>query len=451
MPPASDRSFSLDTPVGSRSIVRRAVTWFLGWSLLTLVILGIGIVIVANQLAKDAAFREARLRSTGFARTAAAPLVNATVRNGGPLQKAQLASRMRSRLNEGSIQHIKLWNSAGTIIWSDERNLAGKTFPLNGEVKSLFGTNHVRAEFSDLTAAENVDERGEGPLLEVYVGVRDANGVPFVFESYWSTGHLHADQIAITRRLVPLGLGALVLFELAVLPLALSLARRVDRIQAERSTVLRHALSAADRERRRIAQDLHDGLLQDLAGLGYALPSVLAQLPPGSEPVRRALTDAAGVVQRDMAALRSLLSDIYPADLVTGGLADAVADLTRRAAGSGVEVDVDVDAVSMELPLAVTQLSYQVIREGLRNVVKHAEATHAEVVARVDGPVIVVGVCDNGKGLDPGAPAVGHLGLRMLGDTLRDVGGHLQIEGRVGGGTCLTATFPLAAVLVSTG
>src|SRR5471032_2221252 len=87
MPPASDRSFSLDTPVASRSIVRRAVTWFLGWSLLTLVILGIGIVIVANQLAKDAAFREARLRSTGFARTAAAPLVNATVRNGGPLQK----------------------------------------------------------------------------------------------------------------------------------------------------------------------------------------------------------------------------------------------------------------------------------------------------------------------------------------------------------------------------
>jgi len=450
MSPASNRSLSRTAPGPSRSIVRRAVTWFLGWSLLALAILGMGIVLVANELAKDAAVREARLRSTGFGRGVAAPLVDANVRNGGP-ERGALATLMRSQMRDGSIKHIKLWASDGSIIWADNPDLVGKTFPLDGEVKALFGTQRIRAEFSDLSAAENVDERGEGPLLEVYVAARDANGVPFIYESYWSTAHLHDDQIAITRRLVPLGLGSLVLFELAVLPLALSLARRVDRIQAERSTVLRHALSAADRERRRIAQDLHDGLLQDLAGLGYALPSVLAQLPPGSEPARTALTHAAGVVQRDMAALRSLLSDIYPADLGAGGLADALGDLTQRAAESGVTVDVNVEAISTGLPLVVTQLSYQVIREALRNVVKHAEATHAEVVARVEGPDIVVGVCDNGKGMQPGGAATGHLGLRMLGDTMHDVGGHLNIEGRDGGGTCLTATFPLAAVLASMG
>jgi signal transduction histidine kinase len=441
VPSANNRSLSLTPPVAARSIVRRAVTWFLGWSLLALAILGMGIVLVANELAKDSAFREARLRTTGFGRDVAAPLVDATVRNGGPEQDA-LASLMRSRMRDGSIVHIKLWSSGGAIIWADDPDLLGKTFPLEAGVRSLFGTDDVRAEFSDLSAAENVEERGEGRLLEVDVGARDANGVPFVFESYWSTAHLRSDQIAITRRLVPLGLGALVLFELAILPLALSLARRVDRIQAERSTVLRHALSAADRERRRIAQDLHDGLLQDLAGLGYALPAVGAQLPPEAHQARRALVDAAAVIERDMTALRSLLTDVYPADLTTGGLADAVVALARQAGQAGLAVDAHLDGLSKETPLHVAQLSYQVIREGLRNVVKHAGATRAEVRAAVESGRVTVTVLDDGRGPTGVASAPGHLGLRLLEDTLGDVGGHLTLERRETGGSALTATFP---------
>ena len=66
---------------------------------------------------------------------------------------------------------------------------------------------------------------------------------------------------------MPLILGTLALFMLAVLPLAMSLAP-VERAQLDRSKMMRHALLASDLERRRIAQDLHDGVIQDLAGLG---------------------------------------------------------------------------------------------------------------------------------------------------------------------------------------
>ena len=211
--------------------------------------------------------------------------------------------------------------------------------------------------------------------------------------------------------------------------MALTLARRVDRVQAERSRVLRHALSAADRERQRIAQDLHDGLLQDLAGLGYALPSVRDQLPPDLAAPRATITESVAVIERDIAALRLLLTDVYPADLATEGIEQAVAELVVRVEATGVDVDVDVAALHAGTSTEVCQLAYRVIREGLRNVIKHAAASHAQVSARLEGQDAVISVIDNGTGMastDPAEP--GHLGLRLLDDSLRDVGGTLVLE-----------------------
>ena len=66
-------------------------------------------------------------------------------------------------------------------------------------------------------------------------------------------------------------LGALILLALIQLPLAWQLARRVRRTQDEREKLLRHAIEASDVERRRIARDLHDGVVQDLAAVSYSL------------------------------------------------------------------------------------------------------------------------------------------------------------------------------------
>ena len=434
----------------SRSIVHRSVLWFLGWSLCAMAVLAVGTVVVATELANDAALREATIRGAALGRTVAGPLVDHRVRTGGPTERSTLDAVLRNRLDDQTIVHIKLWSRDGTVIWADEKNLVGRTFGLPPEVRKLFGTDAVSANFSDLSEDENSAERADAPLLEVYSGTRDADGVPLVFESYWSTGHIQSDTRAIRRRLVPLALGALALFELAVLPLALTLARRVDRVQAERSRVLRHALSAADRERQRIAQDLHDGLLQDLAGLGYALPSVRDQLPPDLEAPRATISESVSIIERDIAALRLLLTDVYPADLATEGLEQAVAELVVRVEATGVDVDVDVAALHAGTSTEVCQLAYRVIREGLRNVTKHAAASQAQVSARLEGSDAVVSVIDNGTGMastDPAEP--GHLGLRLLNDSLRDVGGTLVLERTAGGGTSLTATFPssIAAAL----
>ena len=107
----------------------------------------------------------------------------------------------------------------------------------------------------------------EGELLEVYVGAFDRDGVPLVFEAYLTTEAMDENAQTIVSPFATLIVGSLLLFLLIVLPFALSLSRRVESAQAERATLMHNALLASELERRRIAEELHEGVVQDMAGL----------------------------------------------------------------------------------------------------------------------------------------------------------------------------------------
>src|SRR3954453_6598941 len=403
------------------------MTRFVIGSLVALLAIGVGTLFIAKSVAERAALREAKTRGAALARVVAGPLVNADLRRGDAVRLGGLNAALRTRLREGSIVHMKVWAEDGSILWSDEHSLRGRRYHLAPSVRKLFGTTQVVAELSRLDKAENELETDPAPLLEVYAGATDADGEPVVFESYWADERVNSDRQAILDRLAPVALGSLVLFELAVFPLALSLGRRVDRGQSERNKMLRHAISAADLERRRISQDLHDGVVQDLAGVAFALLSIRAQLAPGpgADGARHVIDELKAVVQRDIAGLRTMLTETYPPGLEEDGLVSAVNALAKRAGRSGVVVTVDVDAVAGERPDDV-RLVYRVIREGLRNVARHAQATTATVTAVRRDDDIVISVADNGRG--PGNTAIprGHLGLRVLADLLHDVDGSLE-------------------------
>jgi signal transduction histidine kinase len=421
------------------------MTRFVAGSLLALVIVAVVTEIVAHNVAEAGALRDARARGGLFGRAAAVSLINSAVRAGDKQQLGRLDYVMRNRLLDGSIVHIKMWDITGTVIWSDEHGLRGKKFELEPEVQAIFGTDKVLAGMTTLSKAENQKEVGEGPLFEVYTAAHDADGVPVVLESYWSTSLLAADERAMVQRIEPLVLGSLILFQLALFPLALSLARRVDHGSAERTRMLGHALSASELERRRIAQDLHDGVIQDLSGLGYVLPTVYAQLPqtPRADAARSVLQKISTVVERDVASLRSLLTDLYPERLAPGGLVSAIEELARTPIAAGLAISVDVDRAATE-SMEVTQLTYRVIREGLRNVVAHAHARSARITAERRGTTMLVTVTDDGGGLarEEMSSESGHLGLRLLSDLLHDVGGTLDLSAGSAGGAVLTATFP---------
>lgn len=109
-----------------------------------------------------------------------------------------------------------------------------------------------------------------------------------------------------------------------------------------------------------------------------------------------------------------------------------------------VEVEVRPDVAPSP---DAARLVYRVAREGLRNVVKHAEADRVDVRVHEEGDLVTVRVRDDGRGLPVGPagspqPPEGHLGLRLLADTVRDLGGTLDVGPAPRRGTQLEVTFP---------
>src|SRR5262249_59436480 len=149
--------------------------------------------------------------------------------------------------------------------------LIGARYHLGLEDLAEFRGSKAHAEVTNLSKPENRFERQFGRLLEVYLPIHTPSGLPLRYETYYRSSFISARGNRIFRHFVPAMLAALVLLALVQLPLAWWLARRVQRGQDERERLLRRAIEASDVERRRIARDLHDGVVQDLAAVSYSL------------------------------------------------------------------------------------------------------------------------------------------------------------------------------------
>jgi len=298
-----------------------------------------------------------------------------------------------------------------------------------------FNARGVSAEISDLSKPENRFERQLGHLLEVYLAVRTAGGKPLRYETYYRSSFISSRGRVIFREFAPVLLGALVLVTLLQLPLAWWLARRVRGGQEEQERLLRRAIEASDIERRRIARDLHDGVVQDLAAVSYSLAAAAEGAP---SPFDEQLREAAADTRQGIGQLRNLLVEIYPPELHRAGIEAALANLASGARARGVETSLDV-APDAGLAEAQEALFFRVAQEALRNVVKHAQAGHAHIaVTRTNGRAQLL-VEDDGRGFDPAAPrGEAHFGLRALDDLVRESGGELQIDAMPGHGTRVT-------------
>ncbi len=425
------------------SLVRASLTRFMLLSLVAMVVLGVGSVLVSRHIAADEARREAKVRSRGMANGIAAPLIDSRVRAGEPEAVQRLGRVLENRMRDGSVQHILVWDERGGILWSDQPDLIGEVIALPDEVPDLFGTDDVVTGLPGEREPHEGQVESQVPVMEVYVGARDADGAPFVFEAYLPSTRIDADRNAIFVQLFPIGLGALLLFQLAVLPMAWSLARRVDRARRHRADLLGRALASWHEERRRLAQDLHDGVIQDLSAASYALPTVLDRLPEGAggDLARHTGERINGILQQDLRALRSMVIDLFPADLGQGGLRRALEKLASRAADTGVQVLLDVPD-ELDVDPRVAGLVYRVVREGLRNVEKHARARVVSVRVSAGPDQVAIEVADDGDGLAMPAASEGHVGLQLLSALVVDLGGDLDLGPGDQGGVVLRVRVP---------
>jgi signal transduction histidine kinase len=353
----------------------------------------------------------------------------------------RLDQAVRESVLRGSLVRVKVWRGDGTILYADEPRLIGERFDLGDDELEVLDGGEPNAEVSDLSKPENRYET-ETKLLEVYARTELPDGTPVLFETYFR----YSGVTDVGRRLwldfAPIAIGALVLLELIQLPLAWSMARRLDRSQRERERLLSHAIAAGEAERRRIASDLHDGVVQDLTGLSLHLTAVARANQVGADEA----LDAAASIRTSIKSLRSLLVEIYPPNLQEEGLESALGDLVGRLSGRGVDSELAVSLGDVALAPETAALLYRTAQEALRNVVAHSQADHVRIdVHLVDGDVELV-VDDDGRGFAEdeleARSSEGHVGLRAQAQLAADLGGQLTVRSAVGSGTRLVLRLP---------
>ncbi|MDQ6650501.1 MAG: ATP-binding protein [Actinomycetota bacterium] len=444
--PRAERRSGRDPAARQSSIVRPVAVFLLAGLAAAAVITGAGIT-VQRRLATDNAVKDAKRLTAVVGRDVAGPQLSDEALSGsGPAQQA-LDRFVHDHVLSTSIIRVKVWDPSGRILYSDDSRLVGQQFPLGEDEQGAIRSGQVIAEVSNLQAPENADERQFGKLLEVYLGMRTTSGQPVLFETYQRYDVISAYGQQTLRAFAPALLVGLALLYVVQIPLAVSLARRLRAGERRQVDLLRQTLAASDTERRRIAADLHDGVVQGLAGASYSLSAA------GTKVAAAGLSSEAAVISQTATGLRqwvrelrTLVLNIAPPKLHEEGLAAALADLTSTVRAGGVEVTADVDP-QVRLRAEDEALLFRVAQEAVRNVIKHAHAGHVHVSLHRDDRRIQLVVADDGVGFDQSTRArrrgEGHLGLELAAELAEQTGCLLQLSSEPGAGTMLTLEIPL--------
>jgi signal transduction histidine kinase len=195
-------------------------------------------------------------------------------------------------------------------------------------------------------------------------------------------------------------------------------------------------VAAADESRRRIERDLHDGAQQRLVHAVIVLKLALRALANGDSNPGELVAEALRQAEQANSELRELAHGILPAALTRGGLRAGVEALVAR-----VSLPVSVDVSVERVPAGVEATAYFVISEALTNVIKHARAGRASVMARVERGELRVEVRDDGVG---GALGGHGTGLEGLEDRVAALDGLLVLDSAPGEGTRVCALLPVS-------
>jgi signal transduction histidine kinase len=278
--------------------------------------------------------------------------------------------------------------------------------------------------FDGREALEWVKQRHpETPVIMVTGALGDEAAVEFLIAG--------ASDYVLKDRLARLGLAV----------------RRVLREQeASRSREqLEQALrDAAHEERRRLAQELHDGLGQELTGLAMLADGLLKQAAREGRIVPPELTRLAVIARQAIKTCRDIAHGVSPLGGAQGGLIDALRELTSRLSGPpgpAIALTFDLQA-TIDISHEASEHLYRIAQEALANAIKHSGATSIQVRLEVDTDSVRLRVIDNGRGFAAVPAGVNGLGLRTMRSRAHAMGGRLSIGAREGGGAVLTCEVP---------
>jgi signal transduction histidine kinase len=207
---------------------------------------------------------------------------------------------------------------------------------------------------------------------------------------------------------------------------------------------------AIEGERSRISRDIHDGILQTLLSVDIQLDVLRRKLPQAPEQVAGELGTLQHTVRNETNELRRMVTDLRPLGVQSADLVDLMRGFAERFRNeSGLGLDLITDSAALQVPDRICRELFQIYREALHNVKKHAGATHVVVKLWQNESLVVLVIDDNGEGFSFAGRFTGddldrlRLGPISIKERTRSVGGVLTVESTPSHGARLTVEIPL--------
>jgi signal transduction histidine kinase len=211
------------------------------------------------------------------------------------------------------------------------------------------------------------------------------------------------------------------------------------RERATRDDFVAQMVTTQEYDSRRVAELLHEDVVQQLTALGFGLELASMRSGDGS------LAELSASASQIMTSLRRLLVDLHPAVLESQGLAAAVDVAAAELRATGVEVD--VSPFGERFSSTLEQLAYRAVQEAFKNVLTHAQAERVTVGLVERNSVFICKVTDDGRGFDATEPIEirqpGRLGMKLVRKRIELAGGTFYLRSNPGNGTTFTFTLPM--------
>jgi signal transduction histidine kinase len=395
-------------------------------------------------------------------------------RNRGQVAEHEFLARLASHLHVERGVAESLRRALDELARTFECELAFLVFR-DAEIERIFLWTVRVGEQGRITPASLPLNRGEGFLLDApdaSLAWTSLEGAGTGFGWDRRTGHRLADLPRVPATVVkelgarnflsvtfdfsgaPAGRILLANTRRRIVPADLRSLERIVRHIApplENLFLLRHMRARAiEAERSRISRDLHDGILQTLLSVDIQLNVIRKKLAQAPEQVGEPLESLHHTVRSETAELRQLVTDMRPLGVQSADLVDLMRGFAERFRNeSGMGLDLLIDAAELQVPDRICRELFQIYRESLYNVKKHAQATHVVVKLWQNESRVVLVVDDNGEGFSFAGRFTGdeldrlRLGPISIKERSRSVGGILTVESTPGHGSRLTVEVPL--------
>jgi signal transduction histidine kinase len=338
------------------------------------------------------------------------------------------------------VEKIRRLAGQGTsiIINSDDLN---HLFAITDRILVLYEGRLV----ADRRTADSVPRE----IVELIVGSsRQEQVTPLIWalESYHSAQQ-QAEELQRTQKTLEQSLEARASMNRQLVERLASQVEALGQLTTALQATQRRLITEREDERKALARELHDQVIQDLLSFNYRLEEI--EDTEASEPMQNNLSSIRQGIRMVVGELRQICSDLRPPTIDHHGLSAAIHSLAHEwSERSNIQVDLEVDPELGRLPETIELSVFRIVQEGLSNIRKHAAARRVQLsVHRTPSASLLVRLEDDGRGLDAPADlallsANKHFGLVGISERVALLGGTMSIDSLSGDGMVLQVEIP---------